>query len=239
MKQTFYDAEVINIIDETNTTKRFFFKVHHMPQFNFKAGQFVMIDLPIESKISYRSYSIASAPSNNNEFELLIVLNPPGKGTPYMWDNIKIGTIAKIAGPIGKFTLPEEIDREICFLCTGTGIAPLRSMLHDLVNNNKLHNPVKIIFGSRLKEDLLYKEEMSQLQKEYNKFEFIPVLSRETNESWDGKKGYVHEVYEEIYADVRPCYFYLCGWSAMIKEARDRLLALGYTKSDIKYELYD
>jgi NAD(P)H-flavin reductase len=80
---------------------------------------------------------------------------------------------------------------------------------------------------------------MSLLQKEYSNFEFIPVLSREKDENWDGKKGYVHEVYEEIYADVRPCYFYLCGWSAMIKEARERLLKLGYTKSDIKFELYD
>ncbi len=239
MKQTFYDAEIINIIDETATTKRFFFKVHHLEDFQFKAGQFVMIDLPIESKITYRSYSIASAPNATNEFELLIVLNPPGKGTPYMWENIVVGSIVKVAGPIGKFTLPEVIDREICFLCTGTGIAPLRSMFHDLVNKNKLHYPVKIIFGSRKKEDLLYKEEMAQLAQQYSQFEFIPVLSRETTEFWAGKIGYVHEVYEYIYADKRPCYFYLCGWSAMIKEARERLINLGYEKSDIKFELYD
>jgi NAD(P)H-flavin reductase len=239
MKQTFYNAEIINIIDETASTKRFFFKVNHLDQFKFKAGQFVMIDLPIESKITYRSYSIASSPNNTNEFELLIVLNPTGKGTPYMWENIKIGSIVKIAGPIGKFSLPDILDKEICFLCTGTGIAPLRSMLIDLVNNKKINVPIKLIFGSRYKEDLLYKEEMSQLQKELINFEFIPILSRETDENWDGKKGYVHEVYENIYADKRPCYFYLCGWSAMIKEARERLVTLGYTKNDIKFELYD
>ncbi len=239
MKQTFYDAEIVKIIDETNTTKRFFFKVNHLPQFEFKAGQFVMIDLPIDSKITYRSYSIASAPTTTNEFELLIVLNPPGKGTPYLWENIVVGSIVKVAGPIGKFTLPDEIDREICFLCTGTGIAPLRSMLHDIANKNKLHYPVKIIFGSRKKEDLLYYDEMTQLAKQYNQFEFIPVLSRETADTWPGKTGYVHEVYENIYADKRPCYFYICGWSAMIKEARERLVNLGYTKNDIKFELYD
>ncbi|MES2380712.1 MAG: FAD-binding oxidoreductase [Bacteroidota bacterium] len=239
MKQTFYDAEIVKIIDETNTTKRFFFKVNHLNQFEFKAGQFVMIDLPIDSKITYRSYSIASAPDGTNEFELLIVLNPDGKGTPYLWENIVVGSIVKVAGPVGKFTLPEELDREVCFLCTGTGIAPLRSMLHDIMNKNKLHYPVKIIFGSRKKEDLLYYEEMAQLAEQYSQFEFIPVLSRETSDVWSGKTGYVHEVYEYIYADKRPCYFYICGWSAMIKEARERLVTLGYTKSDIKFELYD
>lgn len=239
MKQTFYDAEIVKIINETNTTKRFFFKVNHLPQFEFKAGQFVMIDLPIDSKITYRSYSIASAPNGTNEFELLIVLNPDGKGTPYLWENIVVGSIVKVAGPVGKFTLPEELDREVCFLCTGTGIAPLRSMLHDIMNKNKLHYPVKIIFGSRKKEDLLYYEEMAQLAEQYSQFEFIPVLSRETSDVWSGKTGYVHEVYEYIYADKRPCYFYICGWSAMIKEARERLVNLGYTKNDIKFELYD
>lgn len=239
MKQTFYDAEIVKIIDETNTTKRFFFKVNHLNQFEFKAGQFVMIDLPIDSKITYRSYSIASAPDGTNEFELLIVLNPDGKGTPYLWENIVVGSIVKVAGPVGKFTLPEELDREVCFLCTGTGIAPLRSMLHDIMNKNKLHYPVKIIFGSRKKEDLLYYEEMAQLAEQYSQFEFIPVLSRETSDVWSGKTGYVHEVYEYIYADKRPCYFYICGWSAMIKEARERLVTLGYTKNDIKFELYD
>jgi CDP-4-dehydro-6-deoxyglucose reductase len=239
MKQTFYDAEVIRIIDETPTTKRFFFKVHHLPKFDFKAGQFVMIDLPIDSKISYRSYSIASAPNHSNEFELLIVLNPPGLGTPYMWENIEVGSVVKVAGPIGKFKLPEIIDKEVCFLCTGTGIAPLRSMLHEMINEKKLQFPVKIIFGSRYKADLLYKDEMAQLQIDYPQFEFIPVLSRENKETWNGKTGYVHEVYEEIYADKRPCYFYLCGWSAMLKEARERLIQIGYEKSDIKFELYD
>jgi ferredoxin-NADP reductase len=85
MKQAFYDAEIIHIIDESETVKRFFFKVLNLERFEFKPGQFVMIDLPIESKISYRSYSIASAPGADNVFELIIVLNPPGLGTPYMW----------------------------------------------------------------------------------------------------------------------------------------------------------
>ncbi|MFN4083482.1 MAG: ferredoxin--NADP reductase [Bacteroidia bacterium] len=239
MKQQFNDAEIIDIIDVNSAIKRFFFKVLHTDKFDFKPGQFVMINLPIDSKISYRSYSIASAPNGTNIFELIIVLNPPGMGTPYMWDNFKKGMIVPVAGPLGKFNLPENILHDICFISTGTGIAPLRSMLHHIYNTKMHHHRIYFIFGSRKKEDLLYKDELEDLQKTHPEFHYIPVLSRETPETWYGRIGYVHQVYEEIFHNKRPAHFYLCGWTAMLKEARERLALMGYTKEHIKFENYD
>lgn len=239
MKQAFYDAEIIHIIDESETVKRFFFKVPHLETFVFKPGQFVMIDLPIESKISYRSYSIASAPGRDNIFELIIVLNPPGLGTPYMWDNYKVGIKVPVAGPVGKFVLPETITTDLCFLATGTGIAPLRSMLHHIINNNIPYQHIYMVFGNRWQKDILYKEEMELLAQQHPRFRFIPVLSREDASTWSGRTGYVHDVYKEIFADKRPAMFFLCGWKNMIMEARDNLVAMGYGKEHIKFELYD
>lgn len=239
MKQAFYDAEIIQIIDESETVKRFFFRVLHLEKFVFKPGQFVMINLPIESKISYRSYSIASAPGNDNVFELIIVLNPPGLGTPYMWEHYKEGMIVPVAGPVGKFTLPETIDHDLCFLATGTGIAPLRSMFQHIVNNNIPYHNIYMVFGNRYQKDILYREEMERFAEQHEQFKFIPVLSREDATTWNGRTGYVHSVYEELFADKRPASFYLCGWKNMILEARDRLVTMGYTKDRIKFELYD
>jgi ferredoxin-NADP reductase len=239
MKQAFYDAEIIHIIDESEMVKRFFFRVPHLEQFHFKPGQFVMIDLPIESKISYRSYSIASAPGGDNVFELIIVLNPPGLGTPFMWENYQVGMKVPVAGPIGKFTLPEAITTDLCFLATGTGIAPLRSMLHHIVNNDIPYHNIYMVFGNRWQKDILYKTEMELFQEKHPKFRFIPVLSREDAGTWSGRTGYVHDVYKEIFSDARPAMFYLCGWKNMIMEARDNLVSMGYTKEHIKFELYD
>ncbi|MBL0339451.1 MAG: hypothetical protein IPP71_00110 [Bacteroidetes bacterium] len=67
--------------------KRFFIQMPETMNFSFKAGQFIMLDLPIQSKYTNRSYSIASAPSSDNIFELCIVLKPTGLGTPYKWEN--------------------------------------------------------------------------------------------------------------------------------------------------------
>lgn len=238
MAYEFYDASIANIIDENDVVKRFFIKVPDERPFSFKAGQFIMVDLPIDSKYTNRSYSIASAPTADNMFELCIVLNPKGMGTPYMWENYKVGTTVKLSRVLGKFTLPEVIDRDICFICTGTGIAPLRAMLHDIYNKGAEHKNIYMVFGNRWTKDVIYRKEMEDMQAKYPEFSFIPVLSRD-NADWNGRKGYVHAVYEEIFADKRPAYFFICGWADMLKEARQRLEAMGYDKKSIKFESYD
>ena len=92
MPYQYTDAEIVKIIDENDVVKRYFIKVPDEQEFSFKAGQFIMLDLPIDCKYTNRSYSIASAPSTDNIFELCIVINPDGVGTPYMFENFKVGT---------------------------------------------------------------------------------------------------------------------------------------------------
>jgi CDP-4-dehydro-6-deoxyglucose reductase len=69
-------------------------------------------------------------------------------------------------------------------------------------------------------------------------FHFHPVLSRD-NEGWTGRKGYVHSIYEEIFKERQPAYFYICGWADMLKEARHRLEVMGYDRKAIRFESYD
>lgn len=237
MKTVYKPATIIDIKEESPAVRRFWFRMNE-GDFTFKPGQFVMLDLPIESKITNRSYSIASAPVNEPVFELIIVLNPDGKGTPHMWDNYRIGTEVPVAGPLGKFVLPEQVDSDLCFIATGTGIAPLRSMMHYLIAGAVAHKNLYIVFGNRTQQDILYREEFTTLAASHPFISFIPVLSR-ADESWTGRRGYVHAIYEELFADKRPCIFFLCGWKNMIMEARERLAAMGYERSQIKFELYD
>src|ERR1700739_3078724 len=241
MAYQFYTAEVTNIIAESHNTKRFFFRIPELSNFNYGAGQFVMLDLPIDSKIKTRSYSIASAPNGTNTLELLISLNAEGLGTPYLFNHIKVGSQLPLSQPAGKFMQPAftSIDTDICMICTGTGIAPFRAFLHDIKNREVPHKNIDLIFGSRFEKDLLYREEMEELADTIKGFRYTTVLSRENSPTYTGEKVYVHQVYEKLYADKRPALFYLCGWKVMIKEARDKLQAMGYDKKAIKFELYD
>ena len=91
--------------------------------------------------------------------------------------------------------------------------------------------------------DGLYAAEMQELESNIESFRYIPTFSREDPSREDIRKGYVHQVYEEICKDktngeLPPAHFYLCGWKNMIDEAKQRILALGYDRKAIHQELY-
>lgn len=238
---------VIDIKDETYNTKRYFIRIDELDSFPFKAGQFVTLDLPIHEQKNkrWRSYSIASWPDGSNVFELLIVLLEGGAGTTYLFNEITVGSELLLRGPQGVFVLPEKIEKDLFFICTGTGIAPFRSMLNYIKLHDIPHQNLYLVYGCRTTKDLLYFQEMKQLEQDLHQFHFMPTLSRET---WDGPTGYVHNLYEEICktnnrgctdsAALKPASFYLCGWKFMIEDARKKIIDLGYDKKSIHFELY-
>lgn len=238
MALDYFDATVYNIIDESPTVKRFQLEFKDLEVFDFKAGQYVKVDMPIDDKKTYRQYSISSAPEGNNKIELLIVYNPVGKGTNYLFNEVKVGTVLKVSKALGRFVLPDESDKDICFICTGVGLAPFRSMYLDVLKNNKKFKNLNLIFGTRNVEDLLYKEELEELNNKYSNFNYYPTLSR-ANGNWKGRKGYVHDIYKELYSDFKDAQFFLCGWDAMISEAKINLKEIGYQRRDILFEKYD
>lgn len=235
---------VIKIENETPSTRRFWIQMPELEKFDFMPGQFVTFDLPIHEKPAkrLRSYSIASWPDGSNVIELVIVLMPGGAGTEYLFNQVNVGSELTLRGPQGVFTLPETLDKDLYFICTGTGIAPFRSMSHHILNRNIAHKNIYLVFGTRTKSDLLYFNEMSQLQNDLKYFHYVPTLSRE---SWDGCCGYVHAVYENLIRDQMngsslppEANFYLCGWKDMITEAKQRIQSIGYDKKAIHQELY-
>ncbi|MEO7444599.1 MAG: FAD-dependent oxidoreductase [Ferruginibacter sp.] len=239
---------VIKIEQQTAATRRFFIQVPELERFDFKPGQFVTLDLPIHEKPNkrWRSYSIASWPDGTNVFELCIVLLEDGLGTNYLFNEVSVGSELTLRGPVGVFVLPETIEKDIFFICTGTGIAPFRSMAHHMFIHNTQYKEVYLLFGSRTKGDILYYEELKSLSDKMPRFHYLPTLSRE---DWEGPKGYVHTIYENICKTncgpgedgnpvMKPAHFYLCGWKNMIDEAKQRILGMGYDRKSIHQELY-
>ncbi|MFL9482368.1 ferredoxin--NADP reductase [Chitinophagaceae bacterium LWZ2-11] len=241
MLEPWRTGKVIEIKDLTSATRLFRIQIPEVDDFNFKPGQFVTLDLPIHEQKNkrWRSYSIASAPDGTNIIELVIVLLEGGAGTTYLFNEITIGSEILLRGPQGVFTLHEPLDKEIFLICTGTGVAPFRSMIRFIKHHNLSHQNIHLIFGCRKFEDCLYVDEMRNLEKHVENFHYHPVFSRE-NEVGEGMyKGYVHGVYENILKEEKKeAQFYLCGWKNMVDEAKQRILNLGYDKKDIHLELY-
>jgi CDP-4-dehydro-6-deoxyglucose reductase len=241
MLQPWVNATIIDIQDETPTTRRFWLQIAETDNFIFEPGQFVTLDLPIHEQKNkrWRSYSIASAPNGTNIIELIIVLLQGGAGTHYLFNEVTIGSQLLLRGPQGKFTLPPVLDKDIFLICTGTGIAPFRSMVHYINNKGLEHLNIHLVFGCRKLADLLYKDELTLLTHSMEGFYYHPVFSRENEVPANAYKGYVHEVYKNILLQNKnPAYFYLCGWKNMIDDAKTNIINLGYDKKDIHLELY-
>lgn len=237
MIQQWQEGIVTRIEQATSNTRRYWIELTETPSFNFKPGQFVTLDLPIHEQRNrrWRSYSIASMPDGGNVIELLIVFLEGGAGTNYFFNVVTEGTRLTLRGPHGIFTLPEQIDKDLFLICTGTGIAPFRSMAHYMRQHNVTHKAVHLIYGCRTAGDLLYADEMRQLEVDLPGFRYHPTLSRE---QWDGHCGYVHPIYEALCSDKPPAKFMLCGWKSMVDEAKERIMAMGYEKKDVHLELY-
>jgi CDP-4-dehydro-6-deoxyglucose reductase len=234
--QPWLQGKVIRIEDETANTKRFWIEIPVLKSFDFTPGQFITFDLPIHEKPNkrVRSYSIASWPDGTNVFELVIVLLEGGLGTTYLFNNVNIGSELTLRGPQGVFTLKDEmLNKDLIMICTGTGIAPFRSMVHHIKNHNIPHKNIYLLYGTRTRKDLLYFEEFKKFELE--NFQYIPTLSRE---QWEGRSGYVHLIYEEICANKQPAAFLLCGWKNMLDEAKKRIVEMGYDRKSIHQESY-
>lgn len=243
-------GKVIKIEQQAVATRRFFIQVPELEVFDFKPGQFVTLDLPIHEKPNkrLRSYSIASWPDDTNVFELCIVLLEEGAGTNYLFNEIKEGSEITLRGPVGVFTLPEPIENDLIFICTGTGIAPFRSMIHHIIEHNIPHKNIHLIFGCRKFGDALYANEMKDLMRKDAGFFYHTTYSREVPENLEHlvRIGYVHQVYEDICNNYKAnnndelaaVKFYLCGWKNMVDEAKERILNLGYDRKAIHQELY-
>lgn len=202
----------------------------------FIPGQFVMLKFEgLNHKFDTRSYSIAGQ-VDARTIELCIVYKGEGAATPLLFD-LQVGDVLLSSLPEGRFILPEEIvNKELFFICTGTGVAPFRCMVKELLNKKGYKYPVHLYFGGRTAADLLYREEFEEMEKQFSNFYYFPVLSRE---NWNGLSGYVHSHYERKIEHQPDAMFFLCGWTQMIREARDKIKALGYSRQDIKVEFYD
>ena len=234
--QPWRTGKVINIIQETYNTRRFFIEIPELEKFDFEPGQFITFDLPIHEKPNkrVRSYSIASWPDGSNVIELVIVLLEGGLGTTYLFNKVGVGSELILRGPQGVFALKEDmLKKDVIMICTGTGIAPFRSMVHHIKNHNIPHNKIYLLYGTRTQKDLLYYDEFKNFELE--NFQYIPTLSRE---QWEGRSGYVHPIYEELCANKQPVAFLLCGWKNMLDEAKQRIIAMGYDRKSIHQESY-
>jgi NAD(P)H-flavin reductase len=200
-------------------------------KFSFEAGQYIILDVKNQKENKPTPYSIISNPSKKDEIELCIKI-VGGFATDILKD-MKIKETIEAKGPFGKFNFKKEKEEKVAvFIATGTGIAPLYSMIKEYVPKYP-KKKFKLLFGTKYLQDLIFYEKLKQLKTENKNFEYVPILSRE--EKWEGAKGHVQDHLGENLSGKN---FYLCGLKDMIIDTKNFLLNKGVKAENIYFERY-
>jgi len=221
-----YQAHVSRIRDLTHDVRELELALHEPSRLSFKAGQFISFEVPKAglSQPVVRPYSIVSPPSIDDRVTLVFNLVQGGPGSQYLY-GLRTGDAVRFKGPAGSFYLREDSNRHMLCVATGTGIAPLRSMIVSELERQS-SQPVTLFWGLRYERDLYYRDELDALVSRFPRFSFVTCLSQ-PGPVWTGIKGRVTDLVRERVRSVGQLAVYLCGNGAMIKDVTGLLQAKG------------
>ena len=199
-----------------------FLKLPANERLQFLAGQYVEFLLKDKTR---RSFSMANAPHDDEPVQLHVRHVPGGNFTDHVFTKMKERDILRFEGPHGTFFLREESEKPIVFVASGTGFAPIKSIIEHALNKN-IARPMTLYWGGRRPKDLYLNEMPLKWAAEHPGFKYVPVVSEALPEDrWTGRTGFVHRAVMEDLPDLSGCQVYACGVPVMVDSARRDFLA--------------
>lgn len=192
----------------------------------FRAGQYLQIELEDGSR---RNYSMANPPHESDSVQLHVRHVPGGKFSEGVLRGLEKGQKLRVELPFGEFSLQDESTKPAILLATGTGFAPVKSIVEDAIKR-KLERPLHVYWGARRQEDL-YLFELAQKWHASGKLTFVPVLS-EPHDDWTGRRGFVHETVLEDFSSLAGYQVYACGNPSMTTAAHETFVKTGLPDDD-------
>ncbi|CAM5192275.1 CDP-6-deoxy-delta-3,4-glucoseen reductase [Oligella ureolytica] len=193
--------------------------------FRYKPGQY--LDFIFKDNVR-RSYSMAVAPEEGKAVELHIQHMPGGMFSDRIFGAterpIKLREILRIEGPLGTFFLREESDKPILFVADGTGFAPVKAMIEEIIAKG-ITRPVTLYWEGRRPQGLYMNDLVEQWVDQLPHFNYIPVVSSALAEdNWQGRTGSAHQAVLEDFDDLSVYQVYACGSPALTDAARKHFI---------------
>lgn len=227
-----YEARLVQVDPLSESVRNFHFDFPGQTRFDYRAGQFVMVEVSREDKKVRKPYSIASPPHWPDKIQLCIKRIEGGYVSNYFF-NLSEGARLAMQAPWGHFFVEEADTSHFIFVATGTGVAPFRAQIHDLLHRG-ITCRITLIFGVRYENEILFDAEWRELQSRYAHFEYIPTVSRPRQ--WSGAVGYVQDHLQKLYPYLPGRQVYICGLVPMVDSLKKALEGLAYPKDSIHFE---
>jgi NAD(P)H-flavin reductase/ferredoxin len=193
----------------------------------FRAGQYLRVLLPDGDS---RNYSMANPPHQNDTVLLHIRVVPGGRFSEGVLAGLEKGDRLTVELPYGEFSIDAESDGPAVLLATGTGFAPVKSIVEDQIKR-RAERPMHLYWGARREEDLYLHDLATGWAARAPWFTYTPVLSQ-PGPGWTGRTGWVHRAALEDHPDLGGHEVYACGSPAMTSAAQEDLVLRGGLSPD-------
>jgi len=200
--------------------------------FDYAAGQAILVGVPGGPK---RPYSVAASPEEaRREGYLELLVGVDANGTPGPHLPLERGRVLDVNGPLGTFTFPAApAERQFVFIAGGTGIAPLRAMLHHALAIP--HNKIGLLYSARTPDEFAYEHELRALARD-GRIELRQTVTRTVSDLWSGPRGRIGRAELQPLVHNRATLCFICGPPALVAEMSALLAELGIERSRIRVE---
>ena len=208
-------------------------KLPKAADFKYLPGQY--IDFLLEDG-RRRSFSLASV-ANGRTLELHLRVTPNGKFAHWVMNEMPEKAILRFEGPLGAFYVREDSQRPILMMAGGTGFAPIKAMIEDLLARG-VTRPLHLFWGARESRDLYMDERVREWAQQHAHLRYTPVLS-EPGAGWRGERGFVHEALLRAYPDLHGREVYMSGPPVMVRAGKLAFVKAGLDADHLFYDSFD
>ncbi len=212
-----------------------FLRLPAVEDLHYRPGQYLDVML---SQGRRRSFSIASAPADGRLLELHVRRASATGFTAQLFGGLQRGALLRIEGPLGQFWLRTESPRAPLMIGGGTGYAPLRAMLRQLIATGD-RRPVMLYWGAQDADGLYEHAWLEDLAHTRPGFTYRPVLSAASTSAAGFRHGLVHERVLDEHADLSRYDVYASGPPAMIEAIRTDFVARGLPREQLFFDSFD
>jgi NAD(P)H-flavin reductase len=222
-------AIIEKIIDETPGVKTFHFNFKDeelREEFTFDSGQFAEYSI---LGIGEAPLCISSSPTRRDHLEF--AAQGVGRLTNAL-HRLSVGAEIGFRGPYGNsFPLDFLEGKNLVFVGGGIALAPLRSLIWNVIDNRDKYKNVDVIYGARSPIDLCFKYDLDAWEKDKT-INIVTTVDR-GNESWTGREGFVPQVLEQVASSPDNAVAIVCGPPIMIRFTFPVLEKLGFAPEQI------
>jgi ring-1,2-phenylacetyl-CoA epoxidase subunit PaaE len=245
----FHKLKVSRIERETSDTVTVYLEIpaELKGEFDYKAGQYLTLQVYVDGVRHRRAYSICTSPVAEDKNEIAVTSKRLDGGvvSGYLNDELKVGDTLEVFHPLGKFTIDfnSANQRNYVLIAAGSGITPLMAILKTVLYIEPL-SKILLIYGNRNEDSIIFIDKLQKLQEQYNdRLKTIHALSQPPV-NWSGYEGRISRtsleqiLQDEFSGNISQAEFFICGPTGMMEQVNAALKELHVPHSNIHIEYF-